>query len=449
MPRLRRRGERSIETAGAAAGDRDGDVAGPWRCAPGRTPSRGSRPGLAGPRPRARRRARPGVGRPAGGPAGDREVHPRCSSCSARSRPPARRVCWSPARSRAPRWRRGLGGSASRSTTSGSRRGATSDVVLDAARGRAPVPCWPSTRSRPSATRRARRCRAASPRSGCAPTRSSGWPRPRDRGAPDGPRHEGRRPGRAAGPRARRRRRPGVRRRSALGPAGARRRQEPVRRRGRDGLVRDGSARPRARSIPTGLLVLGRAAARAPPSRSPRRGRRALAVEVQALVGVRRGRRQRRQATGLDPRRFQLVAAVLDRAVGLPARPRRPLRGVRRAVSGSTIRRATSPSPPRSPRPPPGSRRPPARRSSARSPSPGRSGPRRGCSSGWRPRAAPGATSVFAPGRAEGAPAGLHGPLGRPRPQALGWAHLRNDGDAPGPCRRRTIRTVGRTGMAL
>jgi DNA repair protein RadA/Sms len=48
----------------------------------------------------------------------------------------------------------------------------------------------------------------------------------------------------------------------------------------------------------------------------PQRGRRALAVEVQALVGAPEGS-GRRQATGLDLRRFQLVAAVLDRAVGL------------------------------------------------------------------------------------------------------------------------------------
>ena len=48
----------------------------------------------------------------------------------------------------------------------------------------------------------------------------------------------------------------------------------------------------------------------------PLAGRRALAVEVQALVGATEGP-SRRQATGLDLRRFQLVAAVLDRAVGL------------------------------------------------------------------------------------------------------------------------------------
>ena len=46
----------------------------------------------------------------------------------------------------------------------------------------------------------------------------------------------------------------------------------------------------------------------------PQAGRRALAVEVQALVGTTDGP-ARRQATGLDPRRFQLVAAVLDRVI--------------------------------------------------------------------------------------------------------------------------------------
>jgi DNA repair protein RadA/Sms len=45
----------------------------------------------------------------------------------------------------------------------------------------------------------------------------------------------------------------------------------------------------------------------------PRAGRRALAVEVQALV-VPSDPPVRRQVTGLDPRRFHLVAAVLERA---------------------------------------------------------------------------------------------------------------------------------------
>jgi DNA repair protein RadA/Sms len=49
----------------------------------------------------------------------------------------------------------------------------------------------------------------------------------------------------------------------------------------------------------------------------PMAGRRALAVEVQALVGSMDGP-ARCHATGLDPRRFQLMAAVLSRAAGLP-----------------------------------------------------------------------------------------------------------------------------------
>ena len=60
----------------------------------------------------------------------------------------------------------------------------------------------------------------------------------------------------------------------------------------------------------------------------PLAGRRALAVEVQALAAGGEGS-GRRQATGLDPRRFQLVAAVVERA-GLST-GRRDLFG---AVSG-------------------------------------------------------------------------------------------------------------------
>lgn len=65
---------------------------------------------------------------------------------------------------------------------------------------------------------------------------------------------------------------------------------------------------------PTALLVSGEPAAGAATS-LPKAGRRALAVEVQALVGSVEGP-ARRQATGLDLRRFQLVAAVLDRTLG-------------------------------------------------------------------------------------------------------------------------------------
>jgi DNA repair protein RadA/Sms len=49
----------------------------------------------------------------------------------------------------------------------------------------------------------------------------------------------------------------------------------------------------------------------------PMAGRRAVAVEIQALVGSPEGP-ARRQTTGLDARRFHLLAAVLDRAVGVP-----------------------------------------------------------------------------------------------------------------------------------
>lgn len=62
---------------------------------------------------------------------------------------------------------------------------------------------------------------------------------------------------------------------------------------------------------PSDLLVSGD---RVPGAATalPRSGRRALAVEVQALIGSPEGP-ARRQATGLDTSRFQLIAAVLDR----------------------------------------------------------------------------------------------------------------------------------------
>lgn len=66
---------------------------------------------------------------------------------------------------------------------------------------------------------------------------------------------------------------------------------------------------------PTGLLAPGDHVAGAAVA-LPLAGRRGLAVEIQALVGSPEGP-ARRQATGIDPRRFSLVAAVLDRAVGL------------------------------------------------------------------------------------------------------------------------------------
>ncbi len=66
---------------------------------------------------------------------------------------------------------------------------------------------------------------------------------------------------------------------------------------------------------PTSLLVSGE---RVPGAATalPSAGRRALAVEVQALVGAPDGP-ARRQTTGIDARRFQLVAAVLERAAGI------------------------------------------------------------------------------------------------------------------------------------
>lgn len=63
---------------------------------------------------------------------------------------------------------------------------------------------------------------------------------------------------------------------------------------------------------PTALLVSGHGEPGAAIA-LPRTGRRALAVEVQALVAPTEGP-ARRHVSGLDSRRFQLVAAVLDRS---------------------------------------------------------------------------------------------------------------------------------------
>jgi DNA repair protein RadA/Sms len=174
-----------------------------------------------------------------------------------------------------------------------------------------------------------------------------------------------------------------------------------------------------ARIDPTAMLVPGESA---PGSAVAvvQAGRRALAVEVQALVGSPEGT-GRRQATGLDPRRFQLVAAVLDRAAGLPL-GRADLFGASSggirvddpasdlAVASALASAATGSMPPAgaafvgeisltgSLRPAPGMQQ---RLAAARS---------AGC------------TAVFAPGPAEGAPAGLTVHTVAHVTQALGWA---------------------------
>ncbi len=71
------------------------------------------------------------------------------------------------------------------------------------------------------------------------------------------------------------------------------------------------------REIDPSDLLLGTDGEPGSATALPRAGRRALAVEVQALA-VPTETPGRRQVTGLDPRRFQLVAAVLERLVRLP-----------------------------------------------------------------------------------------------------------------------------------
>jgi len=174
-----------------------------------------------------------------------------------------------------------------------------------------------------------------------------------------------------------------------------------------------------ARIDPTAMLVRGESA---PGSAVAviQAGRRALAAEVQALVGSIDGT-GRRQATGLDPRRFQLVAAVLDRAAGLPL-GRADLFGASSggiriddpasdlAVAAALASAATGSMPPAgaafvgeisltgSLRPAPGMQQ---RLAAARG---------AGC------------TAVFAPGPAVGAPAGLTFHTVTHVTHALGWA---------------------------
>ena len=309
MPRLRGVGDHrgtGRRHGTGAGGPPDARAHGPGR-APGRHGDRRHRPG-------ARRRARPGHRGLARGGARHRQVDPsppvgdELVACRAPLPPrlrggvaPAGRRPGPPARARwlgdlvRPRARapRGLAGRPLGRTVP--------------ARGRLdPGAPRPGRRSRDRGNRPGPGLHGCSGRAG----QVAGHLGPSDR-----PRHQGRRPRRPTGPRARGGRRAGLRGRPALGPSDALRRQEPVRRRGRGRLVRDERRRVCRRSIPPNCWSRA-GASPGPPWPCRRAGRRALAVEVQALVAPTEGP-ARRQATGLDPRRFQLVAAVLERS-GVP-----------------------------------------------------------------------------------------------------------------------------------
>ena len=243
----------------------------------------------------------------------------RPSSCSwwSACRPPGSRACSCPARSPTPRSRRAPGASGIDGDAVAFAPGGTSRRCSRRPRAERPVPAGRATRSRRSATPAATQMPGGSVPGPAVHGRAR---RARQGGGHRGPadraRHEGRRPGRAAHARARRRRGARVRRRPPVGPADALGGQEPVRRRGRDRLVRDAGRRACARSTPRACWL--------PGDRRARRGHGA------AAGGAARPRRRgpgarggpegpaRRQATGLDARRFQLVAAVLDRAGGSP-----------------------------------------------------------------------------------------------------------------------------------
>src|SRR4029077_15646367 len=85
----------------------------------------------------------------------------------------------------------------------------------------------------------------------------------------------------------------------------------------RAGLV-EAEAGPRwgqAESEPGCATALPAAGPPAGATALPRAGRRAFALDVQALVVPTDGP-PRRQVSGLDPRRFHIVAAIADRCLG-------------------------------------------------------------------------------------------------------------------------------------
>ena len=147
----------------------------------------------------------------------------------------------------------------------------------------------------------------------------------RHRGAHDRARHEGRRPRRATGAWSM----PSTWccRSTATpvpGSGSCQRRQESLRRRRRERLVRDGAHGAAPRSTPRRSWSRA-SGCRGPPPRCPGRAAARSRSRSRRWSAATDGP-ARRQATGLDARRFQLVAAVLDRAAGVAAGSRRALR---------------------------------------------------------------------------------------------------------------------------
>ena len=222
--------------------------------------------------------------------------------------------CSCPARSPVPRSRRAPAASVCRWTRSGSH---PAEISTRSSPRRGRPARRAGGRFRPGAARRRGDDAARRGRPGPAVHRRAG-------GACEGTghrrragraRHEGRGSRRPAGARARGRCRLDVRGRSALRAPGGLGGQEPVRDRGRVRLVPDGGRRLGVdRSVRPALLrrtpsgVGGRPAAGGPPGARRR---------DPGLVGGGDGA-ARRQVTGLDLRRFQQVAAVVERSAAVP-----------------------------------------------------------------------------------------------------------------------------------
>ena len=152
----------------------------------------------------------------------------------------------------------------------------------------------------------------------------------RHRRRADGPRHQGRRPRGAAQPRARRRRRPDLRRRPPFGAAGAVGRQEPVRAGRRNRLVRDGSRRACAPSTPPACWCRGA---------HPRRRHRAAAGGPPGPRGRGPGAGRLARGTGTTPGDGPGPAPV-PTGGGRPRPGRRAASGALRAVRGGLGGRA-------------------------------------------------------------------------------------------------------------
>ena len=262
------------------------------------------------PRPGARRRSRAGLGRRCSR-ASRASASPRCScSWSPASEHRAGRACWSPVRNRTPRSRRAPGGSGIDGDVDRRSRPVATSMRCSSW----PAPTRPfllavdsiqtlrdtSGTQIPGGVSQVRTCTDALV--GLAKSR-------RHRRRADGPRHEGRRPRRSAGARARRRRRPGVRRRCHAPGCGCWR------------AARTGSA-PRAR--PPGSRWVRRGSHPIDPIGAAGLTRARARSRHRAAAGGPPGARGRGAGAGREPPRARTAPGDRSRPTPVPAGRGRP-----------------------------------------------------------------------------------------------------------------------------